>query len=170
MEQPAVADDAGLDCVRQHEHHDVVDLPPGALPTLGEDPSLGHRPEHRRQAGQLADPLAQLEGLPHAQVQWRHGALDGVDRTLTADTAGLEGVGVVRAGGDHAAHEAVEGRPHVARRRGDPIAHHDLARPVDHAGRQAVGADVLAPEVDLGQLAVGELQDQLVHAEPEHRL
>ena len=52
------------------------------------------------------------------------------------------GIDVVGPGGDDPAHEAVQGRPHVARRGGDPVAHDHLAGRVDHAGGQPVGADV----------------------------
>ena len=52
----------------------VVDVLGATRPALGQDPGLAGRAEHRRQPGEVAHPLAQLEVLPHGQVQRRHRA------------------------------------------------------------------------------------------------
>ena len=103
---------------------------------------MADRPEHRRQSGEVAHPLAQLELLPHGQVQRRHRATLLIDRTLTADAAHLQRIGFLGPRGDDPADEPVQRRPHVTRRRGHPVAHDDRPGLVDDAGRQSVDADI----------------------------
>ena len=141
-EQPAVADDPGLDGIGEQQHHHVGGAARRADPPLGDHPRLRRRRQHRRQPGQLVRRDRGARSRPGRHVQRHHRAVVLVDRALARDPAREQ-------------RPASSGRAATTRRisrcsagqtsragRGDPVAHQHLAVVVDDPGGEAIVADV----------------------------
>ncbi len=139
VEQPSAAHQPAADTRAHHDPDEVAHAHRGTAPGLAERERLGVVVDDHGELGELLHLGGQREALPGGDVQWRDLATVGIHRAPATHAAADR---VVRCRGEHPQHEARQRRPHVARRRGDAIAHEHRARLVDDPGRQLRAADV----------------------------